>query len=361
MAAKGTGLAYTQLRPIQADFGDPMERYADRMIASQDKKRAYDEARRKENKEMMEKFGQDMASLENVITGVKSIDEINYDFYNQGKSELGEMYRQLQSNPNLGSDPQFMMKKMNLLKAPVIHKAYQDKVVQRIQTLTDAVANGTASKWMEQELSELQAQFGQYDENGEYTPQFTFAIDKKTGESYAIIRPIEDDPNTPQDETRRRTVTRKLSSVINGYEYGEMVNRVNLADAVKTYTKDILGDRYSRKSVLGGTASVKEWNPEIEQSARQYWRALLTEGKQPSAMAKSIWMDHMEKDSRDVNIKEVEDFMVKATETAYDQDPIFSTGTCKVDATKNSTGTIKINLNGTAYYLGYWAAADLTS
>jgi hypothetical protein len=48
-------------------------------------------------------------------------------------------------------------------------------------------------------------------------------------------------------------------------------------------------------------------------------------------------------------------------ETAYDQDPIFSTGTCKVDASKDSTGTIKINLNGTAYYLGYWAAADLTS
>jgi len=48
-------------------------------------------------------------------------------------------------------------------------------------------------------------------------------------------------------------------------------------------------------------------------------------------------------------------------ETAYDQDPIFSTGTCKVDASKDSTGTIKIDLNGTTYYIGYWAAADLTS
>jgi len=47
--------------------------------------------------------------------------------------------------------------------------------------------------------------------------------------------------------------------------------------------------------------------------------------------------------------------------TAYDQDPVFSTGTCKVDATKNSTGTIKIRLNGTTYYMGYWAVADLTS
>jgi hypothetical protein len=48
-------------------------------------------------------------------------------------------------------------------------------------------------------------------------------------------------------------------------------------------------------------------------------------------------------------------------ETAYDQDPIFSAGTCKVDATKDSTGTIKIDLNGTTYYMGYWAVADLTS
>ena len=54
-------------------------------------------------------------------------------------------------------------------------------------------------------------------------------------------------------------------------------------------------------------------------------------------------------------------YLLSFDETSYDQDPIFSTGTCKVDATKDSTGTIKINLNGTTYYMGYWAAADLTS
>ena len=48
-------------------------------------------------------------------------------------------------------------------------------------------------------------------------------------------------------------------------------------------------------------------------------------------------------------------------DTCYDQDPIVSSGTCKIDAAKDSTGTIKIKLNDTTYYLGYWAAADLTS
>ena len=48
-------------------------------------------------------------------------------------------------------------------------------------------------------------------------------------------------------------------------------------------------------------------------------------------------------------------------DTCYNLDPIVSSGTCKVDATKNSTGTIKIKLNNTIFYLGYWAVADLTT
>jgi len=44
-----------------------------------------------------------------------------------------------------------------------------------------------------------------------------------------------------------------------------------------------------------------------------------------------------------------------------DQAPIFDTGTCKVDAGKDSTGTIVIKIKATTYYLGYWAVADLTA
>ena len=80
MAGKGTYGAYRQLTPIREDFGGNMERAADRFMRIQDKDLAYKEARRKEQQEIMDKFGEDMSTLEQVLTASKRIKSVNYSY-----------------------------------------------------------------------------------------------------------------------------------------------------------------------------------------------------------------------------------------------------------------------------------------
>ena len=313
MAGKGTYGAYRQLNPIQADFGDPMERYAQRMMQIQDKDLAFKEARRKENQAIFDKFGEDMSSLEQVITGVGSIDDVNYNYFSETQRELGDMYRALQNDPRLARDPNFMRRKSQLLNSPKILQAFQKRITDRITTITEAVSNGTASKAMEAELDELKSYYGgkNLDKDGNwdgtYSPQFTLKNDRN-GNMYALVR------------TPNGLKPRNVSAVLNGYEYGEMINKVDPLELVEGFKKS-LGPQDEVRRMGGGAGIVDEWNDKKEQTANEYFGNLLNEEGGPSAIAKSLWMDHMGNDSLEgINLGDIQKYIVDRAAVSYGKD-----------------------------------------
>lgn len=308
MAGKGTYGAYRQLNPIQADFGNPMERYAQRMMQIQDRDLAYKEARRKEAQAILDKFGEDMSTLEQVVTGVQSIDEVNYDYFNQGQRQLGDMYRQLRENPALARNPQFMMRKQQILRSPQILKAFQEKTTARIEQLTQGLADGTLSKAMEAELEELRSYYGVKQEDGSYAPNFVLRYDKM-GNTHAIVK-----------RPDGKLVTRSAPSVINGFEYSEDIQNVNANELAENFRDKVLGKDQELVRVSGGIATMQQWDQAKENFTREYFRGQLTQDGEPSAMAKSLWVDSMGNESLDnIDLKAVEDYMTQQVANGYDR------------------------------------------
>ena len=94
MAKKGTYAAYQHSTPVRADFGDAMQQFAGQMIDINARKQALAQQRRKEQVELSRQLDKEFDALEPVITGVQSVDEINYrTFQNASLNLLPPLFR----------------------------------------------------------------------------------------------------------------------------------------------------------------------------------------------------------------------------------------------------------------------------
>lgn len=310
MAGKGTYAAYQQLNPIQADFGDPMERFADRVIASQDKKRAYEDQKRRERMAMSEKFDAELQALEPVITGVQSVDEINYQAFSDSASQLGEIHRQILANPSMAMDPNLRMRRANLINSPKILKAAEARITSQYQKLTEGLANGTLSGWEKDQLDEMQAYYGVKQEDGTYSPNYIIKYDDK-GQMYFAVKGADG-----------RLSRKSVPAIINGYEYGDFAQAVKVDEWVKNYT-DSLGKDQVIGRAPGGTAIYQKWTQGLEDSQREILRTKLYDGDGgPSDFAKSVWVEGMGKSKADFgedSLQQMEEYLIGRVRDGYDK------------------------------------------
>ena len=140
---------------------------------------------------MAKQAGMDLAALDDVITGVQSLDQANYMLVQNTEKEIGDWYRQARDNPRLLQDPMFQMKLANLNNVPQKLAQAQNKVTEYVTTLNKGMADGTASDWHKQELNQLSAFFGVKDPvTGKISPNVVFKNDER-GNTVAMARDAE--------------------------------------------------------------------------------------------------------------------------------------------------------------------------
>ena len=280
MAGPGTYGAYQQLTPTRADFGDPMERFADRTIATQDKNRAYQDQQRREKMAMGMELDKELQALDPVITGMQSIDEINYAAFSDATQQLGDIHRQIMENPQAANDPALRMKRANLLNSSKVLAAFQKRTTETYEMLTKGMADTSLSKANMALLNEMQSYYGVKQQDGSYTPNFVIKYDEK-GLPYTVVKTADG-----------RMVRRSVASVINGYDY-DPGDLIKTADPDK-YINDFKAQTTRSLGPAAGGMGIYETFD--RDAAAGVVRSSLVSDGEPTSMAKSIWVDKFNRD-----------------------------------------------------------------
>lgn len=313
MAGKGTFTAYQQLNPIKEDFGNNMlqaEQMDFKYREEERRKQALEDQKRKEDIQLSKEAAQDISSVQPVITGIRSVDEINYRATGMAQKRIGDIYREFRSNPKAQSDVALRMELANLKAFPKILDSAEKKIKTYAEGLAKGFADGTYSKWDQGKLDELEAFFGVTDENGNTTPNYIIDFDKNGN---MVAKGITKDG---------RYFTKSINDVINGYQYSDATPAV---DAEK-YTDDIaksLGKKTTSR-VGGGFITDSQTFDSVEGPLRNTVRASLGDYRNPSAIAKSIWADegNMNMDPADFgpdSIRQIEEFIISKVKNKYDE------------------------------------------
>ena len=210
MAKQGTYTAYQRLRPIQEDFAGNLLRQEQLGFKYRDEQRQQEEAQRKRNEQLATKAGLDLNSLEDVITGIDTVDQINYMAVDKARNQMGDIYRQFMSNPKLQSDVGLQMKLSRLRQLPKLLKDAETKISGYAQQMSKGFADGTISEWDRGKMKQLSAFFGTRNpDTGRITPNYMIEFDNQ-GNAFAIGK--------DEDGSLFKT---NVVDVVNGYEMND--------------------------------------------------------------------------------------------------------------------------------------------
>jgi hypothetical protein len=310
MAGPGTYTAYQQVRPIQNDLSDEVRAGEDRFFRNKQAQAQEDRYQQQRQDALNKQMSEDMSALDPVITGIQSVDEINYGATSAAMSRIGDIYRMFRSNPQMQNDPTLRMELANLKNFPKILEANQKRLVEYTTNLSEGFAEGTYSEWDKDLLDETEAFFGVKQEDGSISPNYVIQFDKK-GSPYFVGKTKEG-----------RMFKRSLSGIINGYEYADATKAFSAEEYAETMSK-ALGKR-EEVSIGGKFITNSQTFAAHEDRVRNDIRTALGTAEDPSDLAKSIWVDQVnmgrnKEDFNESSLKEIEEYLVDKVRMRYDE------------------------------------------
>ena len=239
MAKRGTYTTYQKLTPIQEDFAGNLLRQEQLGFKYREEQRQQQEAQRKRNEQLAKQAGFDLASVEDVITGVDTIDQINYMAVAKARDQMGDIYRQMMANPKLQSDVGLQMRLSRLRQFPKLLKDAEAKITTHAQEMSKGFADGSISEWDRGKMKQLSAFFGTRDaDSGRITPHYMVEFDAQ-GNAFALGRDEDGD-----------LFKMNVVDIVNGYEMNDFTPTVPLEKETSDLAKN-LGDRETSR-VRGG-------------------------------------------------------------------------------------------------------------
>lgn len=313
MANAGGGAAYQRLTTPDNRLSQTLQNVSNQNLRREQEDRARQErdlvrGQQREaalNKEMSEAI----SSVEPVITGIQSVDEINYRATAMAQQRIGDIYRDFRDNPKNQSDVNKRMELANLKSFPKTLKGMEGKVTAAYKDLTEGYASGKYSKWDEDKLDKIEAFYGVKGKDGKFSPNYIIDFDKKGN---MISKAIDKNGNYFEVS---------IYDIMNGTDMLTPTEAVN----AQQYTSDIvkgLGKRQEVRIRNGFMETVQEFSSQ-EDEVRKDLREALGTAEEPSDLAKSIWSDedNMNKnkgDFKEGSLKEIEDYLVRKVEMKYD-------------------------------------------
>lgn len=313
MAKVGGGAAYQRLQPPNEAISNALQNSA--ALAS---RRANAEADRNERSKVREQqkkdklqdsYNQDIATIEPVITGIQSVDEINYRAVGNAQKRIGDIYRELMDNPEPNRKRELNMELANLRSMPKTLKEMEKPMAESYSAFLKGYSEGTISEWDEDKGEEFQAFFGVKGEDGKITPNYIIDFDDKGA---MVAKGI--------TESGKYFET-SANQILGGHEFSNFTKAIN----ANAYASDLakgLGKNQQFRISRGFQQVVQDFSM-VEDDVRQDIRDSLGTVDDPSDLAKSVWvenynMNRSKEEFDESSLQEIEDFLVAKVARGYD-------------------------------------------
>ena len=301
MASKGVYAAYQMLRPIQEDFSDVVNEQEELNARLRREQEAAQEKARQRSENLAKEAGVSLSTLNEVISGVKSIDQANALGVSKARDFMYNIYKEIESDPRKAGNVEYQLKLANARKfADKLSKA-QNAYATFAQDFSKGYGDGTYSKWNQGRMDQLSAIFERND--------FTIDIDK-SGNPVAIVKNKEDDYEKIN-----------LVDVLDGRGLGGIVNTYDF-DKETTDLADSLGKRLTM--LPSGSYEIEEqtFNSHRNQVSKLL-DGVLGVGDKPTDVAKSIWADTLGKSKSEFtgskeDMEEIKQAYMNSVESKYD-------------------------------------------
>lgn len=323
-----TATAYQQLRPIEDKTLENLYR-AEQLIAGREKRRLdkekLDADTRAKKEAALNKSLKDsgiLDPLDQVVTGVKSLNEINSLILSKAMDEQLKIANGIKSGEINPNDPTVAIRIANLKKVPEKLKNSQDVFVQRSSDWKDRWDKGEISNWDRGKMDKFSAFLGVEDpETGQLTPNFTYMMD----ENYNLY-------GIGKGQSGER-VFQGVDDLISGntdlFDYREPSDYLKATgDHIKS-----LGKRETTR--MEGPYKITEQTFEpLRDEVVGETEVMFGTADNPTDFARSVWSDHYGKEPEQLDdeaMQWMKDTYVKNLETGYDMtykrtlDPTFET------------------------------------
>lgn len=275
MAQKGTYSAYKQLVAPRTNFGALADSQYAKLEARRKEEKADREKLEAEQLALAEGMATDIANVKEVISGVRSVDEVNTRLMSNVRQEIGDIYRMFRDDPMAQRDFNLQLRLANLRQTPQLVAQAQEKLTAYVKDVTQGVQTGKYSEAMRGELDELEALFGYEGEDGKITPNYVIDLND---DGTMRVRGIKRDG---------QYFERSLNDVLSGYEYGNPILRQDMA-TVAARELGAIGSRERAMIEKGQLKTKRRWDyvkGEVEAHLS------LSDNEM-----KALWTDHFKED-----------------------------------------------------------------
>jgi len=282
MARKGTYTALQQLQPIAEDFGqialDAAKVERDIQLQKAKDAAALAKIRSAEQETIRKAFGMSYEDLQDVITGIDSLDQPMSAGVNSAASMLGVMHKQANANFRLLRDPVFMRRKSNLEGFSKTLAAISERYANYAQVVGEGFQKGELSEWSSGALGEADAVFRKLD--------LAITANPETGKPLVVFR----DPKTKELRIM------DINKVLDGRGMAELVPWFDFNKSVRLQGAALGKDEFKR--IRGGVAITTQSFSTKRDAELIKARANMGTAEDPSVIAKSIWTNNMGNEPR---------------------------------------------------------------
>lgn len=314
MAEKGTFSAYQRLQPLEADFVTPINKVVDEQRRIIEKEEELRKERTARKEKLAKDFATDYSTLTDVVTNNKTIDEAFARGIGSARDMMGDLYRDIQSNPNLSSHVPTQIKLQNLKNYAKNLKIVSGRYTEYAKTVASGIQDGSLSDWNSEALSDMDSIFAQMN--------IDVNVDADTGMPKAVIAKVDSDGNKVLDEDGQVVMKElNLIEVLDGRGLTGLVQRYDFLKGVKDLGSAV-GDRLIEES--GSNFQTIEYQKfeDIEDEVRSLVKGQIGSPARPSSVAKSVWADAMGREPKELtesDIKEIEDYFTESIGTFYNE------------------------------------------
>ena len=302
---KGNFTAYQQTQSIKLNVAEEAKNVA----AADQANQAAKEAKHAKEVEARNK----VASLTNIITGTKSLDQAFARGVGQARDMMGDIYQQIQKNPRMANDVDVQMRLNNLKNYSKKLKASTDMLTDFNTKLAQGRQDGTLSAWNDKHLNMGESMYIQ--------KNFNVGVDLNGNAVGATIE-LDDEGEPVLGEDGQPILSAiNLPQILDGGGLPELVPTYQLVENAKSLGKE-LGKREGKRDEGGFRTYAFQTFEDAELEARGLIKGMIGSSKNPTAIAKSIWSTNMgnkAKDLTDDDMKAIEDEYIKSIRPFYDE------------------------------------------
>jgi hypothetical protein len=311
---QGNYTAYQQTTSdSKLEFGQMAKDVAQSEKDRRDKGTKLAKERQEQQQKIALNFNQDYSSLADVITGTETIDEAFARGIGKARDMMGDIYKQIQTNPSLANDVKTQMKLQNLRNYAKTLKTSSDRITDFNAKLATGMQDGTLSNWNQQHLNIADSIYRK--------SNLDISVDSM-GRAIGATVQVDDDGEVVLDENGVPVVEQlSLPQVMQGGGLPTLIPEYNMAADAQAIGKD-LGKRVKALDLGGFAQGEYQTFDFVESDARELVKGYIGNASSPTDMAKSIWADilgNAPKKLTESDMKVIEDAYVKTIKPFYDE------------------------------------------